>query len=333
MRRAAASEVEAIERDHWKAVWHNVVGDWRLYVMLIPMMFFLICWKYLPIASMVISFKNFQSSDSFGGGVYTSLWIGIDNYRDLFAKSAFWSAFRNTFALSFYSLVFGFPFPIILALFFSEIKNRGFLTVAQVLTYLPRFISVVIVTNLVGLLLRSSSYTENGSLILSAGPIGWILENWFGQKNVTSNPGAFRAIYIISGIWETGGYSSIVYFAAILGISPTYYEAAKIDGANKMQQLRYVTIPGMAPTLVIMLILRIGQLLSVGYEKVWLLQQQGAATVLETGETVATYVINVYMGTGQGIGAAADMFNSLLSMVLVLGSNKIAKSVSKTSLF
>ena len=333
MRRAVASEVEAIERDHWKAVWHNIVGDWRLYVMLIPMMFFLICWKYLPIASMVISFKNFQSSNSFGGGVYTSLWIGLDNYRDLFAQSAFWSAFRNTFALSFYSLVFGFPFPIILALFFSEIKNRGFLTVAQVLTYLPRFISVVIVTNLVGLLLRTSSYAENGALILSAGPIGWILENWFGQKNVTSNPAAFRAIYIISGIWETGGYSSIVYFAAILGISPTYYEAAKIDGANKMQQLRYVTIPGMAPTLVIMLILRIGQLLSVGYEKVWLLQQQGAATVLETGETVATYVINVYMGTGQGIGAAADMFNSLLSMVLVLGSNKIARSVSKTSLF
>ena len=333
MRRAAASEVEAIERNHWKAVWHNVVGDWRLYVMLIPMMFFLICWKYLPIASMVISFKNFQSSNSFGGGVYTSLWIGLDNYRDLFAQSAFWSAFRNTFALSFYSLVFGFPFPIILALFFSEIKNRGFLTVAQVLTYLPRFISVVIVTNLVGLLLRTSSYAENGALILSAGPIGWILENWFGQHNVISTPGAFRAIYIISGIWETGGYSSIVYFAAILGISPTYYEAAKIDGANKMQQLRYVTIPGMAPTLVIMLILRIGQLLSVGYEKVWLLQQQGAATVLETGETVATYVINVYMGTGQGIGAAADMFNSLLSMVLVLGSNKIARSVSKTSLF
>jgi putative aldouronate transport system permease protein len=333
MRRAAASEVEAIERDHWKAVWHNVMGDWRLYVMLIPMMFFLICWKYLPIASMVISFKNFQSSNSFGGGVYTSLWIGLDNYRDLFAQSAFWSAFRNTFALSFYSLVFGFPFPIILALFFSEIKNRGFLTVAQVLTYLPRFISVVIVTNLVGLLLRTSSYAENGALIVSAGPIGWILENWFGQHDVTSNPGAFRAIYIISGIWETGGYSSIVYFAAILGISPTYYEAAKIDGANKMQQLRYVTIPGMAPTLVIMLILRIGQLLSVGYEKVWLLQQQGAATVLETGETVATYVINVYMGTGQGIGAAADMFNSLLSMVLVLGSNKIARSVSKTSLF
>ena len=333
MRRAAASEVEAIERDHWKAVWHNVMGDWRLYVMLIPMMFFLICWRYLPIASMVISFKNFVPSGSFGGGVYTSLWIGLDNYRDLFAQSAFWSAFRNTFALSFYSLVFGFPFPIILALFFSEIKNRGFLTVAQVLTYLPRFISVVIVTNLVGLLLRSSAYTETGALIVSAGPIGWMLENWFGQKNVTSNPGAFRAIYIISGIWETGGYSSIVYFAAILGISPTYYEAAKIDGANKMQQLRYVTIPGMAPTLVIMLILRIGQLLSVGYEKVWLLQQQGAATVLETGETVATYVINVYMGTGQGIGAAADMFNSLLSMVLVLGSNKIAKSVSKTSLF
>lgn len=329
MRRAAEHEVEQIERDHWKSILHGIVADWRIYVMMVPLLFFLIAWRYLPIASMVISFKNFKPDGSFGGGVYTSYWIGFDNFSQLFAKAQFWSAFRNTFALSFYSMLFGFPFPIILALFFSEIRSRGYLTVVQIFTYLPKFISVVIVTNLIGLLLRSKGD------ILSAGPIGAIFQNLWGIEGLISSPKAFRSIYIISGIWETGGYSSIVYFAAILAISPTGYEAARIDGANKMQQLRYVTIPGMTPTLVIMLILRIGSLLSVGYEKVYLLQQQATGIDLyETGEIVSTYVINNYMTkAGKGIGAAADMFNSLLSMVLVLGSNRIAKKVSKTSLF
>lgn len=330
MRRAAESEVEQIEKDHWKSILRGILTDWRIYVMLVPLLFFLICWKYMPIASMVISFKSFKPDDSIGGGVYTSQWVGFDNFVTLFGQAQFWSAFRNTFALSFYSLLFGFPFPIILALFFSEIRARGYLTVVQVFTYLPRFISVVIVTSLVGLLLRSRSGD------VAAGPIGGILQRAFGLTNLMSDPKAFRSIYIISGIWETGGYSSIVYFAAILAISPTGYEAAKIDGANKMQQLRYVTIPGMTPTLVIMLILRIGQLLSVGYEKVYLLQLQGVGnTVYETGEIVSTYVINNYMHSpgSQGLGAAADMFNSLLNMVLVLGSNRIAKKVSKTSLF
>jgi putative aldouronate transport system permease protein len=187
------------------------------------------------------------------------------------------------------------------------------------------------VTSLVGLLLASPSAYSAG------GVLGRFFTYNFGDYDLIRNPKAFRSIYIISGIWETGGYSSIVYFAAILGISPTNYEAAKIDGANKIQQIRYVTFPGMAPTLIIMLILRVGELLTIGYEKIYLLQLQGANADYATSQTVATYVINMFMdsstGGNQGIGAAADLFNSLLSMVLVLGSNKIAKKVSKTSLF
>jgi putative aldouronate transport system permease protein len=328
---ASEAEVEAIEKSYWKRTFHDIAKDWRLYLMLLPIMFFFLCWKYLPIASTVMAFKNYQSDDSFGGGAYTSLWLGFDPISKLFAKNDFWSAFRNTFILSFYGLVFGFPFPIILALFFSEIKNKAYLSVAQVFCYMPKFVSLVVVSSLVGLLLTSPSIYGSG------GVLGRFFANNFGDYYLIRNPKAFRSIYILSGIWETGGYSSIVYFAAILGIPPTNYEAAKIDGANKIQQIRYVTFPGMAPTLIIMLILRIGELLSIGYEKVYLLQLQGANEAYATSQTVATYVINMFLdsnaGGNQGIGAAADLFNSLLSMVLVLGSNKIAKKVSKTSLF
>ncbi len=331
---AADSEVEAIERSYWKRTLKGIIRDWRLYVLLLPLLFFLVCWKYLPISSMVLAFKYYTSgSDS----IYKAEFIGFAAFKILFKDPEFWSAFRNTFMLSFYGMIFGFPFPIILALFFSEIKNRVFLSVSQVLTYLPKFISVVVVSNLVGLLLAKHTDFSAG------GPLEQILYAISGGKiiNAMDDFKAFRSIYTISGIWETAGYSSIVYFAAVLGISPTNYEAAKIDGANKWQQIRYVTFPGMAPTLIIMLILKIGQLLSIGYEKVYLLQKQVSITsitsVYETSQTIATYVINKYLETAgsanQGIGAAADLFNSLLSMVLVLGSNSISRKVSKTSLF
>ncbi|MCI1735206.1 MAG: ABC transporter permease subunit [Bacilli bacterium] len=328
---ASASEVEAMEKDYFKTKFHDILRDWRLYLLLIPLFFFLICWKYFPIASMVSAFKNLQIDSSFGGGTYTSLWVGFQPFQYLFSQADFWSAFRNTFVLSFYGLIFGFPFPILLALFFSEINLKAYRSVTQVFTYLPKFISVVVMTSLIGLLLQSSSAS------VAAGVLGGFFERSFHLTNLVSNPKAFRSIFIISGIWTEAGYGSIVYFAAILGISPTNYEAAKIDGANKWQQIRYVTFPGMAPTLVIMLILKIGSLLTVGYEKVYLMQQLGiTGATYSTSQTVSTYVINIIMkqpNINKGIGSAADLFNSLLSMFLVLGSNKVARKVSSTSLF
>ncbi len=327
--KATEEEVQSMERGYWREKFHNILADWRLYVLFFPLFFFLVAWKYFPIASMVVSFKYLQIDSSFGGGTFTSDFIGFDSFIYLFKNLDFWSAFRNTFALSFYGLVFGFPFPIILALFFSEIRVKWFRSIAQVFCYLPKFISIVVMTTLVSMLLQSSDPIYG----VKAGPIAAIFEA-MGVKKMISQPGAFRSIFTVSGIWSDAGYGSIVYFAAILGISPTSYEAAKIDGANKMQQIKYVTFPGMAPTLVIMLILKMGQLLTIGYEKVYLLQQIGCSYV--TSETVSTYVINKIMSSAQmnqGIGAAADMFNSLLSMLLVIGSNKISRKVSSTSLF
>jgi putative aldouronate transport system permease protein len=327
--KATEEEIQSMERGYWREKFHSILSDWRLYLLFFPLFFFLVAWKYLPIASMVVSFKFLEIDSSFGGGTFTSDFIGFDSFLYLFKTVDFWTAFRNTFALSFYGLVFGFPFPIILALFFSEIRCKWFRAVAQVFSYLPKFISIVVMTTLLSMLLQSS----NAEYHVSAGPIAAIFEAMGVEKMITQ-PGAFRSIFTVSGIWSDAGYGSIVYFAAILGISPTSYEAAKIDGANKMQQIKYVTFPGMAPTLIIMLILKMGQLLTIGYEKVYLLQQLGCSYV--TSETVSTYVINKIMGQAgmnQGIGAAADMFNSLLSMLLVIGSNKISRKVSTTSLF
>jgi putative aldouronate transport system permease protein len=325
--KATEEEIQAMERGYWRQKFHEMLTDWRLYLMFFPLFFFLVAWKYFPIASMIVSFKNLQIDSSFGGGAFTSDFIGFDSFIYLFGRTEFWTAFRNTFALSFYGLLFGFPFPIILALFFSEIRNKWYRAVVQVFTYLPKFISLVVMTTMVGMLLQpSTQYSE-------AGALAFIFES-MGSGDILHNPAAFRSIFTVSGIWSDAGYGSIVYFAAILGISPTNYEAARIDGANKMQQVRYVTFPGMAPTLIIMLILKMGQLLTIGYEKVFLLQ--GFTQDYTTSQTVSTYVINVIMGQAnmnQGVGAAADMFNSLLSMLLVLGSNKISRKVSATSLF
>ncbi len=325
--KASEEEIQEMERGYWKDKFRTILSDWRLYLMFFPLFFFLVAWKYMPILSMISSFKYLQIDSSFGGGTFTSDFIGFDSFIYLFKLPAFWTAFRNTFLLSFYGLLFGFPFPIILALFFSEIRLKWYRGVAQVFSYLPKFISVVVMTNLIGMLLQSSSPSS------AAGPLASIFEN-MGVKDVLFQPMAFRSIYTVSGIWSDAGYGSIVYFAAILGISPTNYEAAKIDGANKFQQVKYVTFPGMAPTLVIMLIMKMGQLLTVGYEKVYLLQELHVSEL--TSQTVSTYVINVVMNSStmnQGIGSAAEMFNSLLSMLLVIGSNKIARKVSSTSLF
>lgn len=337
MIRATEEEVEKIERNYWKRKGGEMLKNWRLYVMLLPLLIFFICWKYLPIGSMIMSFKFYKPVA--GLQVYGSSWVGIYWFQALMfgnLSSQFWVVFRNTFTLSFYGLVFGFPFPIILALLFSEIKVTGYRAVAQVLTYLPKFVSTVVITSITILLLRSRLLNDDGSILYVGGPITRLLVSMTGDAsiNVMMNPRYFRAVYQITGIWETAGYGSIVYFAAILGISPTSYEAARIDGATKMQQIRYVTIPGMTSTLVIMLILQIGQLLTIGYEKVILLQGNNYSILFNTAETVSTWAWHMMQnGVNQAAGAGADMLNSVISMLLVISSNQIARRVSNTSLY
>ena len=289
-------------------------------------------------SGLLIAFKNYDGKDVIG-----SPWYGFTAFKELLVgnyatiDNSFWKAFRNTFTLSFYSLLFGFPMPIILALLFSEIKNESYRSVLQVLSYLPKFVSLVVVTTLVKLMCSSGSVTAG----TSGGPITVLLQtlHLIGPNTKLMNQAEFfRPIYQISGIWETAGYGSIVYFAAILSISPTSYEAARMDGASKWAQIKYVTFPGIASTLTIMLILEIGKLLTVGYEKVMLLYN---ADTYETADVISTFVMRLGgMGGGKDlgniaktIGSAADLFNSIIAMLLVIGSNTIARRVSSTSLY
>jgi len=335
--------VDEVERTKWKRTLQTLIKDWRLYVLLIPMLVFLIFFKYLPIKGILTGFKWGNDTDT----VFNTQWAGIYWLDYVFtgtASSSFWQAFRNTFVNSMYGLIFGFPVPIILALLFSEIKNAHYRSFLQVACYLPHFVSAVVVTTIIRMWcygLTSVSESNGGVLFQMFQALGWnTLDNGATfTSNVLLHPKYFRPIYQVSGIWEGAGYGSIVYFAAILAISPTSYEAARIDGASKLQQIRYVTFPGMAPTLTIMLITRIGHILNIGYEKIILLVEDKVSS-WKTADVLSTYVYRMSgRSAAEGIKAVAqvgivmDLFNAIIAMVLVLGANAISRRVSSTSLF
>lgn len=321
-----------VEKHYWKNVVRTILKDWRLYVMLIPMILVFLFWRYFPMYELL---RCFKISDEVVA-VADQNFMGFSNFKVLLfggtqVSTDFWRALRNTFLLSFYGLCFGFPMPIILALFFNEIKSNLLRSVYQVLTYLPKFISTVIMTSLVTMLVKQGSLTSNmGILSQFLANIGLISEE-VARNGLLNDPGFFRSIYQISGIWEGAGYDSIVYFAAIIAISPTSYEAAQIDGAGKMAQMRYVVIPCILSTVVIMLITRIGSLLSVGYEKVLLLYN---VDTYMTADVVSTFAQRRGLeGADQGLASAAEMMSNIIGMLLVIGANTISRKASDVSLY
>ena len=323
-----------VEKHHWLNVARTVLKDWRLYLMLIPMLLVFLFWRYFPMYELLGAFKVNDSTLD----VADQLYAGFAYFKELFAGQTslsidFWRAFRNTFLLSFYGLCFGFPMPIIIALFFNEIKSNVARSIYQVATYLPKFMSTVVMTSLITMLVRKASPIagmEMGIISQMLVSIGAITPE-IGNAGLLFQPEFFRAIYQISGIWETAGYDSIVFFAAIIAISPTSYEAAQIDGAGKMAQMRYVVLPSILSTIVIMLITRIGSLLNVGYEKVLLLYQPETYV---TAEVVSAYANRIGLeGASVSIASAAEMLNNVVGMLLVIGANTIARKASDVSLY
>lgn len=328
-----------VEKHHWKNTIKTILKDWRLYLMLVPLLFVFFCWRYLPMYELLGAFKYPVSNLPVAEQNYSGYaWFARILFADPARSITFWRAFRNTFLLSFYGLCFGFPMPIIVALFFNEIKSNIYRSGLQVLTYLPKFMSTVVMTTLTIMLLSSGVGSEPGVISQFLQWLGLVSED-AATKGLLNDPQYFRAIYQITGIWEGAGYDSIVYFAAIIAISPTSYEAAQIDGAGKMAQMRHVVLPSILSTLVIMLINRIGSLLSVGYEKVYLLYN---TATWETADVVSTLAMrwggiggagNDAGVIGQAMGSAAEMMNNLTGMILVIGANTIARKVSDVSLY
>ena len=313
------------EQNKFLYIVRTILTDWRLYVLLLPMVIWYALWFYKPLAGLLIAFKNFQPIL----GVWDSDFVGFANFVSLVDgafSDQFWRAFRNTFVISLYGFIFGFPIPIILAIFFSEIVRNSYRNITQTLTYLPHFLSEVTITGLVLAMLYNGEVTT-GVIAQFLIDLGVIEET----TRIMQSAQYFRPVIILTGIWKEAGYSSIVYFAAIMGISTVLYEAIKVDGGNKLQEIRYVTFPGMAPTLVIMIVLRIGNMLSVGFERVLLLYN---ANTYETADVLDTFVFRIGLEAGnQSMGAAAGMFSALIGFGLVIGANFISRRISDTSLW
>ena len=322
------------ERNKWKDTGWTILKDWRLYLMLVPMVLVYVLWRYLPMYQLLAAFKDPASALD----VSDQTWYGLTNFdRLFFGENAyeFWGAFRNTFIIAFYGLLFGFPFPIILALFFNEIRSNITRSIMQVCVYLPKFMSTVIITSLTIVLFRGLGLGVLSQLIIKVFGENSAIGGATGagsQYGLVFTTRYFRAIYQIVGIWEHGGYDSIVFFAAVIAVSPTSYEAAQIDGAGKMQQMRYVVIPSILSTVVIMLIMKVGTLLSVGYEKVYLMMNSSNKAAAQIVATLANEWQSLSR-QGKALGIAAEMVNNLIGMILVIGANMVARKATDVSLY
>ncbi|MCF2871169.1 ABC transporter permease subunit [Octadecabacter sp. G9-8] len=291
--------------------------EWQLYAMLLPTIIWLIVFLYKPMYGLQIAFKDY----SIFRGVAGSPWIGFEHFDSLFNNDQFLRALRNTIIMSVYGLLFGFPVPILLALMFNEVLNQTFKKSAQTIVYLPHFISSVIIAGIV-----ITSFSP------SAGIVNTIL-GWFGIDSIyfLTKPEWFRPIFIGTGIWQEAGFQSIVYLAAIAGVSPTLYESAVVDGASRWQMMWKITIPSIMATVIIMLIIRIGNILEISFEMIILLYQPAT---YETADVVNTFIYRQGLQGGQyDFAAAAGLFNAIVAFVLVITANTISKRYSRTSLW
>lgn len=303
----------------------KIKADYILYIFIGILILWYLIFQYLPMGGLLLAFKDYNPSE----GIMGSDFIGLSKFNDLMFEnysSHFWMAFRNTFQISIYNLIFGFPFPIILAILFSEIGNDIYRKIVQTVSYLPHFISEVTITGLVIFLVYKS--TSSTGVIAS---MLYALKVIPEDVKILDSPEYFKPLYIITGLWKESGYSSIVYFAAVMGISPVMYEALKVDGGSKMQELRYVTLPSIVPMITVMLIMRIGRMLNVGYERIILLYN---SKTYETADVISSFVYRMGVENGNtSLGTASGMFNAVLGFVLVIGANYIGRKVSNTSLW
>jgi putative aldouronate transport system permease protein len=294
----------------------DIRRNWSLYVLVIPVVAFYALFAYKPMYGALIAFKAYSPGRGFRG----SPWVGFRQFLRFFHSPYFFRLLRNTFLISFYGLVFGFPAPILLALLLNEVRHSGFKRMVQTITYLPHFISIIVIA---GMIVDFS---------LSTGLFNDIIAFFGGQRfPLLQDPTLYRPIYIISDIWQGVGWGTIIYLSALSAIDPQLYEAAMIDGAGRFRQIVHVTLPSIAPTIIILLILRIGHLLSVGYEKTILLYNPA---IYETSDIISTYVYRVgIQGQDWSYSTAIGLFNSLINFSLLIIANKISSRVSETSLW
>ena len=295
----------------------KILQSWQLYAFALPAFLVVLIFSYFPMYGVVIAFQNFRATDGFFG----SEWVGFEHFTRFFQSHHFWRLIRNTLAINVYGLVAAFPIPIILALAFNEIKDGKFKRITQTVTYAPHFISVVVFA---------------GMIISFASPETGIINNFLGLFGVApipfmQRPELFRHVYVWTGIWQSTGWGTVIYIAALSGVDPSLHEAATIDGATRLQRNRYINLPSIMPTIIILLILNVGSLMASGFERILLLQNPMNQA---TSDVIATYVYEVgMMGGNFSFAAAIGLFNSAVNAVLLIVTNQISKKVSEVGLW
>jgi putative aldouronate transport system permease protein len=291
--------------------------DKYLIMLVLPVILYYIIFHYLPMYGIIIAFKDYSISK----GILGSEWVGFKWFLEFFRSYFFGRLIKNTLTLSIYGIIFAFPAPIIFALLLNELRNGIFKRVVQTVSYLPHFISLIVV---VGMMVNFLHPVD--------GIVNVFLKNLGRQPiNFLADPNWFRPLYIGSGIWQEFGFGSIIYLAALASIDSEIYEAAKIDGANRWKQIRYVTIPGIMPTIMILLILRLGHIMSVGFEKIILMYNP---STYEVADVISTYVYRRGIINSQfSFAASVGLFNAVINLILLLTVNKISKRVSEISLW
>ncbi len=289
---------------------------WQLYLMALPVIIYFLVFNYAPMAGIIMAFQKF----SMRKGIFGSPFIGFENFERFFTSPNFWRLLKNTLLISFYGLIFSFPLPIVFALCLNEVRNTKFKKIVQTISYLPYFISVVVVVSILYDFGKSSGLITN-------------IAEFFGWNGgaVISSPSWFRTLYIGSNLWQHLGYNSIIFISALAAIDPTLYEAATIDGANRWQQTLHVTLPGIASTIVVLLILRLGQIMGVGYEKIILMY--GPSTY-ETGDVISSYVYRMgLLNSDYAYSTAVNLFNSVINLIVLSTANFISRKVNETSIW
>lgn len=291
--------------------------NWDLYLLISPVIIYFIIFHYFPIYGVQIAFKNFIATQ----GIWDSPWVGFKHFHRFFDSYYFWRLIRNTLGISLYELAIGFPVPILLALLINEVRQKFLRRFVQTVTYAPHFLSTVVLVGMVTMFLNPQIGIVNELVRLLGGqPISFMTE-----------PGWFKSIYVFSGVWQQMGWNSIIYLSALSGIDPYLHEAARVDGASRLKRIWHINLPGIRPTIIILLILNVGSIMGVGFEKVYLMQN---SLNKESSEVIATYVYQTgLLGAQYSFSAAVGLFNSVINFILLLLVNRAAKMMKQTSLW
>ncbi|RRJ63359.1 sugar ABC transporter permease [Paenibacillus oralis] len=295
----------------------DIVRDYQLWIMILPAIIVILIFNYIPMYGIQLAFRDYDFSKGLTGGT----WRGLAYFQQFIDSYLFTGLMRNTFLISLASIVLGFPAPIVLALILNQIRRKKMKQLMQTTVYLPHFISVIVLVGMLNVLLSPET-----------GVVGHLLNSLgLGHINLLASTSTFIPVYVLSDIWQHCGWNSIIYLAALSTVDPQLYDAAKIDGASRWQTIRYVDFPALVPTIIILFILSMGNILSTGFEKIFLMQN---ALNLPVSEVIATYVYKIGIVSNQfSLASAIGLFNTLINFVFLYAMNAISKKASQTSLF